>query len=105
MVTMGEATARADFEQQMGEVSALLQASNQSLSKALGAAEAIVTHAMRLQEMTAALSHALTEEEVADLVLQKGVGVVDAIRGLLARVDGRRFQIIRTSGYQPQMDE
>jgi signal transduction histidine kinase len=105
MVTMAEATARADFEQQMGEVSALLQSSNQSLSKALGAAEAIVTHAMRLQEMTAALSHALTEEEVADLVLQKGIGVVDAIRGLLARVDGRRFQIIRTSGYQPQMDE
>lgn len=104
MVTMTEATARADFEQQMGEVSALLQASNQSLSKALGAAEAMISHAMRLQEMTAALSHAQTEEQVADLVLEKGLGVVDAVRGLLARVDGNRFQIIRTNGYRAEAD-
>lgn len=101
---MPQATARADFQQQMGEVSALLHASNQSLSKALGAAEAMISHAMRLQEMTAALSHAQTEDEVADLVLGKGLGVVDAVRGVLARVDGNRFQIIRTSGYQRGAD-
>ncbi len=103
-MTMPETTARADFEQQMGAVSALLQASNQSLSRALGAAEAMISHAMKLQEMTAALSHAQTEEEVANLVLSKGLGVVDAVRGLLARVDGNRFQIIRTSGYRAEAD-
>lgn len=98
------AMAHDDFEQQMEEVSAKLQASNQSLSKALAAAEGMVSHAMRLQEVTAALSQAQTEDEVADVVLGKGLGVVESVRGLLARVDGKRFQIIRTTGYRPEME-
>jgi GAF domain-containing protein len=82
------------------EVAARLQASNQSLSNALAAAEGMVSHAMKLQEVTAALSQAQTEDEVADVVLGKGLGVIDAVRGLLARVDGERFQIIRALGYR-----
>jgi len=102
--SFAEKPARSHFAQQMADVSAMLRASNESLAKVLGSAEAMVSHAMKLQEMTAALSHAQTEEEVADLVLEKGISVVDAVRGLLARVDGKEFHIIRTSGYLPEME-
>lgn len=86
------------------EVAARLQVSNQSLAKALAAAESMVSHAMRLQEVTAALSQARTEDEVADVVLGKGLGVVESARGLLARIDGERFRMIRASGYRPEME-
>jgi signal transduction histidine kinase len=98
------AVAHCDFEQQMAEVSAKLQASNQSLSHALAAAENMVSHAMRLQEVTAALSQAQTEDEVAEVVLGKGLGVVESMRGLLARVDGNGYRISRTSGYRPELE-
>jgi signal transduction histidine kinase len=69
------------------------------LSKALVAAQNMATRAMRLQEVTAALSQARTETGVADVVLGRGLGVVEGQRGILARVDGDRLKVIRATGY------
>lgn len=77
---------------------------NQSLSDALAAAEDMASHAMRLQQVTAALSQAQTEDEVADVVLGKGLGVVESVRGVLLRAQGERFEVIRAIGYQPEME-
>ena len=68
----------------------------------LETARATAARAMRLQEVTAALSQARREIGVADVVLGPGLGVLEAERGILARVDHSRFEIIRTSGYPPQ---
>jgi signal transduction histidine kinase len=97
-------TLQAEFDRRLAAVSEELQATNQSLADALAAAEDMASHAMRLQEVTAALAQAQTEEEVADIVLGKGLAVVDGVRGVLARVEGARFQMIRASGYSPRME-
>src|SRR4051812_40539756 len=68
------------------------------------AAEIMLSHTMKLQELTAALSEARTEEEVAEVVLAKGLGVVESIRGVVARVDGERFEILRARGYPPDVE-
>jgi signal transduction histidine kinase len=107
-----EALARADqlaklsvhFDQQLEDVSAKLDASHQALSEALAAAEEMALHAMRLQEVTAALSQAQTEDEVADIVLGSGLRVVESVRGVLAGVDGERFAMMRASGYPPEIE-
>jgi signal transduction histidine kinase len=101
-----EQTAKRDveFERRFAEVSAGLRASNHSLGDALAAAEDMASHAMRLQELTAALSQAHSENEVADIVLGRGVGVVESVRGVLARVEGSRFELIRASGYPPELE-
>lgn len=72
-----------------------------ALSKALAAAQSMAVRAMSLQEVTAALSQARTESSVADVVLGRGLGIVEGARGILARVDGDRLEIIRASGYPP----
>jgi hypothetical protein len=50
-------------------------------TQSLAAAEDLLSHAMRLQEVTAALSEAQTEDDVAQVVLDGGLGVVESIRG------------------------
>jgi signal transduction histidine kinase len=97
-------TAPDDFARRMESVSAELRASNHALSRSLSAAEDMVAHAMQLQEVTAALSQAQTEDEVADVVLGKGLDVVESVRGMLARVDGKRCRIVRTRGYRPETE-
>jgi signal transduction histidine kinase/uncharacterized protein YoxC len=90
----------SELEDQMHEVQALsedLQQSNESLSDALSAAEDMAAHAMRLQEVTAALSQAQTEGEVAGAVLERGLAVVEGVHGLLVRVDGDRLVVICAS--------
>jgi signal transduction histidine kinase len=82
----------------------LRRRSNASLAAALAAAEDMVAHAMRLQEVTSALSQAKTEGEVADVVLGDGLRVVECVRGVLARVDGGRFEVIRACGYEPRVE-
>jgi signal transduction histidine kinase len=94
-----------DSDPRLRELSQGLQASNRSLSVALAAAEDMAAHAMNLQEVTAALSQAQTEEEVANVVLGKGLDVVGSVRGILARVAGERLEIIHANGYQPEMRE
>ena len=96
-----------ELEEQMEEVQTLsehLQASNDSLSEALSTAEGMASRAMRLQEATAALSQAQTEGEVADVVVGRGLAIVDGVHALLARVDGDRFEMIRAGGYTPDVE-
>ncbi|HEX8271498.1 MAG TPA: ATP-binding protein [Longimicrobiaceae bacterium] len=91
----------SELEDQMHEVQTLsedLQQSNDSLADALSASEDLAAHAMRLQEVTAALSQAQTEGEVAEAVLERGLAVVEGVHGLLVRVDGARLEVIRASG-------
>src|SRR5258705_1987426 len=91
-----------ELEEQMEEVQMLsdrLQESNDSLAKALASAESMASRAMRLQEGTAALAVARTSGEVADVVVGRGLGVVEAACGLLTRVDGDRMETVRASGF------
>jgi signal transduction histidine kinase len=101
------AALNAEIEQQMEEVQTLsehLQESNESLSAALAAAEEMASRGMRLQEVTAALSLARTESEVADVVLGEGLAAVEGSRGFLARADGGRVEIFRAVGYAPEVE-
>jgi signal transduction histidine kinase len=59
---------------------------------------------MHLQETTAALSQARTESDVAEVVLEQGLSVIEGVRGALARVNGKNFQIIRATGYPPHLE-
>jgi signal transduction histidine kinase len=96
-----------ELEAQMEEVQTLsedLQTSNDSLSAALAAAERMTSRTKALQEVTAALSQARTEGEVADVVLGTGLSVVEGARGVLVRVDGEHFEFMRRSGYAPDVD-
>lgn len=81
-----------------------LQESNESLSGALAHAQYLASRGMRLLEATAALAKAQTEHEVADVVLGKGLAAVGATRGFLARVDADRVEIVRASGYAPEVE-
>ncbi len=91
---------RGDVDWRLVEMSEKLRDSNRSLSKALAAAQDIASHAMSLQEVTAALSQAQTEKDVADVVLGQGLDVAGGVRGVLARVHGERLEMIRASEHQ-----
>jgi signal transduction histidine kinase len=96
-----------ELEQQMEEVQTLsenVQESNDALSEALAAAERTASRATRLQEVTAALSEARTVGDVADVLLGKGLGVVEASCGVLARMDGTRFEVIAARGYASDVE-
>ena len=91
-----------EIEQQVAEVQMLsqqLQDSNDALSESLAGAEALAARALTLQRVTAALSHARTETEVAEIVLGRGLAALDASRGFLARDENGRVKIIRAHGY------
>jgi signal transduction histidine kinase/PAS domain-containing protein len=71
-------------------------------------AERAAERARRLQQLTARLNEAVSREQIADVILQGGLAAVAADAGALAVVhrdaDGRpaRFDIIRTTGYDPE---
>jgi K+-sensing histidine kinase KdpD len=97
----------AEVEAQMEEVQTLsehLQESNESLSDALDYAQDLAARSRRLQEATAGLARAQTENEVADVVLGKGLAAAGATRGILARLDADRVEIVRASGYAPDVE-
>jgi signal transduction histidine kinase len=98
-------TTRIHSTERLHEMSETLEVNNRSLSRALLAAEQMASRAMSLQEVTAALSQAHTEEEVAAVVLGKGLGVIGSDWGVLARVDNGRFELIRATGYAPEAAE
>ncbi len=96
-----------EVEAQMEEVqilSAQLQQSNDSLSTALAYSQDLASRGMQLQEVTAALARAQTENEVASVVLGKGLAAVGAARGFLARVDDDRVEILRAWGYEAEVE-
>ena len=94
----------AELDPRLEEVSASLRASNQSLIAALAETEAMASRAMRLQELTAALSKARTEDEVADIALGMGLAVVEGFAGVLARVDGECFERIAAVGFGSELE-
>jgi signal transduction histidine kinase len=96
-------TLDAELEARREEVPASRRASDRSLGEALANAEAMASHAMQLQELTAALSKARTEDEVAEAVLGMGLAVVEGVAGVLARVDGECFQRIAAVGFSPEL--
>jgi signal transduction histidine kinase len=65
--------------------------------------ELIAARATRLLEFTTALSELTTVERVAEAVLAKGLSVVEATRGFLARTAGPRLFMIAARGYSAEM--
>ena len=62
------------------------------------------TRATRLLDVTSALLEAQSVEEVADVVLGKGLGVVEATRGVLVCADGDRISVVGVRGYSPELE-
>lgn len=62
------------------------------------------TRATRLLDVTTALLEAQSVEDVADVVLGKGLGVVEAKRGVLACADGDRVSVVGARGYSPELE-
>lgn len=65
--------------------------------------QCLAARATRLLEVTAALSEVRTVDEVASVVLDKGLSIVEATRGFLARTDDSRMVMIAARGYTPEV--
>ena len=75
-----------ELERQMEEIRVLdddLQAANQQLTAARDSAEQVAERATKLQLVTGALSSAQTATEVAGVLLDRGLPVLQATRGLV----------------------
>jgi signal transduction histidine kinase len=60
--------------------------------------ERIASLATKLLEVSTALSEAQSVDEVAEVVLSKGLAVVEAARGVLISVDGDRLKLLGSRG-------
>ena len=61
------------------------------------------TRATKLLDLTTALSEARSVDDVARVVLSKGLAVVEAARGVLLSVDGDKLKVLGTSGFSPDL--
>jgi len=61
------------------------------------------TRATKLVDVTTALSEANSVDEVATVVLTKGLAVVEASRAVLISVDGDRLRVLGTRGMSPTL--
>ena len=104
-----------ELERQMEEIRVLdddLQAANQELTAARDSAEQVAARATKLQVVTAALSAAQTATDVAGVLLDRGLPVLQATRGLvcglsadgnyLEEYDRRGFSVL-FQGRPPRM--
>ncbi|HVS38683.1 MAG TPA: ATP-binding protein [Gemmataceae bacterium] len=66
-----------------------------------------VDRLQRLQVLAAALSHAVTSAQVADVIVAQGMAALDACTGVLAVLNEGRavFECLRMVGYPPEMVE
>lgn len=73
----------------------------QETQQAKQAAERAVSRIMRLQRITAALSEALTPEEVADVVVNQGIAALGATSGsvVLLAGGGNSLKVVQAIGY------
>jgi signal transduction histidine kinase len=62
------------------------------------------TRANRLVDVTTALSEAKSVGEVTEVVLTKGLAVVEAARGVLVSVEGDRLRLLGTRGMSPALE-
>src|SRR5688572_17620227 len=60
--------------------------------------------ANRLVELTTALSEAQSVDEVTEVVLTKGLAVVEAARGVLVSVEGERLRLLGTRGMSAALE-
>lgn len=61
--------------------------------------------ANRLVELTTALSEAQSVDEVTEVVLTKGLAVVEAARGVLVSVEGERLRLLGTRGMSAALEK
>ena len=66
--------------------------------------ERIANLATKLVEVSTSLSEAKSVDEVAEVVLSKGLAVVEAARGALISVDGDRLKLLGTRGMSPRIE-
>jgi len=66
--------------------------------------ERIANLATKLVEVSTSLSEAKSVDEVAEVVLSKGLAVVEASRGALISVDGTRLKLLGTRGMTPRIE-
>jgi len=66
--------------------------------------ERIASLATRLLEVSNSLSEAQSVDEVAEVVLSKGLSVVEAARGALVSVDGNQLKLLGARGMSPAVE-
>jgi signal transduction histidine kinase len=64
----------------------------------------IANRASSLLDVTTALSEAKSVDEVATVVLTKGLAMVEAARGVLVSVEGDRLRLLGMSGISPALE-
>ena len=65
----------------------------------------ITSRASSLLEVTTALSEAKSVDEVAEVVLTKGLAMVEAARGVLMSVDGDRLRLLGMRGISAAIED
>ena len=75
------------------------------ISVAHAAAERLAMQAQRLLEVTTALAEASSVDEVAKVILTKGMQAVEATRAFVMLVDGDHIERLGANGYGDQMRE
>src|SRR5947209_8456669 len=97
-----------ELESQMRQIQTLsrdLQATNEYLAEAHEEAARLAAQAQRLLDVTTALAEASTVDDVASVILDKGVRAVEATRALVMLVDGGHIERIGAVGYPDDMSE
>ncbi len=79
----------------------------QETQQAKQAAEMAANRTARLQSITAAFSEALTPQQVADVVVNQGIGALGAVAGsvVLIEAGGKSLKIIEAIGYPDSIRE
>ncbi|HKN68130.1 MAG TPA: ATP-binding protein [Gemmatimonadaceae bacterium] len=75
------------------------------ISVAHAAAERLAMQAQRLLEVTTALAEASSVDEVAKVILTKGMQAVEATRAFVMLIDGDHVERLGTTGYGDDMRE
>ena len=81
------------------------QRAEENQARLLAAAERAAERTCRIQRVTAALSRALTMEQVAEAIIAEGFSILGAEAGtiVLLSEDATRFHILRAFGYPAEM--
>jgi K+-sensing histidine kinase KdpD len=97
--TIGATTAALRHARELAERRAA------DISVAHAAAERLAMQAQRLLEVTTALAEASSVDEVANVILTKGVQAVEATRAFVMLVDGDHVERLGATGYGDDMRE
>lgn len=84
---------------------ALAERRAEDIGVAHAAAERLAMQAQRLLEVTTALAEASSVDEVANVILTKGVQALEATRAFVMLVDGEHVERLGATGYGDEMRE